>query len=301
MEENEQPTEESAVETQELPDSQEPELELTGPREYAYKVDGVEGKIEEAKLKKFLDIPEDQELPENLANYAIRAYQKDVAASNRMNTSAQLQKEVRQLVELAQNTPEQFLSHLGIDFELLALQRAKQLIDENRMDPKDREMLQFKREKEAWENQRRQEEEYQMAMQAQEDARAEGQYLYNKAKQVSESIGIPYTPVVNDMFRNAMRQGLEMGKVLDPEDVAPYVKQEYNQLISEAGKRMSPEQMVAVFGEEVVSKLKSAAVARIKDPLKQTNPIVPQSTPVQGQKRVSSNDVWKELQKEYGI
>jgi hypothetical protein len=272
-----------------------------GPREYTYKVDGVEGKIEEAKLRKFLDMQDDQELPENLAKYAIAAYQKDVAASNRMSQSAQLQKEMRQLVELARDTPERFLQELGVDFEAMALMKAKELLELHRMDPKEREMLEFQRQKENWENQRRQEQLYEQQYQEQMEARAEGEYLVNQAKSVSSQMGIPYTPIVNEMFRSAMAQGLQMGKILDPADVAPYVKQEYMTLVSHAAKTMSPEQMVQTFGEDVVSKIKGAAVGRIKDPLKPTNPSVPQSKDTTPQKRASSSDIWKEMQREYGL
>jgi hypothetical protein len=293
----EESTEEQEFGTEDIQETEAP----AGPREYSYKVDGVEGKIDEIKLKKFLDIPEDQELSENLANYAIKAYQKDVAASNRMSTSAQLQKEMKQLVAMARDTPEVFLQELGIDFETLSLQKAKQLLEEHRMDPREREMLQFQREKEAWQNQRMQEQMYQQQQQEYMEAQAEGEYLVNQAQKVAASLGMPYTPIVNEMFRSAMQQGLQMNKILDPEDVGHYVKKEYDQLIAHAAKSMTPDQMVQTFGHDVVSKLKTASVSRMKDPLRSNNPPVAQENAPASRKRASSNDVWKEMREQYGI
>lgn len=265
--------------------------------------DGPTYEISEEKIRKYYNIPSDHVITDSEWKMGVSAMKQDLRASYVRNKSTQAMKEfeakeqsMAQLLNLLQdpNSAVEILGQLGLDVKSMAENYLLDLIEKEQMSPKERELIERERkiqEKEALENHRKEQERlaYEQA-QMEEVAKVLNPQIINAI----ESYKLPKNEHTVKRLAYYMVEAGKRGIDVTASDVAPYVKDEYDQINKASLAGYDPETLMELLGEERLKAIRAKDLQKIKTPMpKQT-----QSSQAPRKPKPASPDVgWKEIVK----
>lgn len=247
--------------------------------------------------------------------------QKGLAADVRFQQASEVEKQLAGIIRALREKPEGVLLNekLGHKPEVLFERLVKALgpnarpiiekimggyVDQELMDPKDRELAETKQKMAEYEEEKRKaqqaEQDKQMA-----DLKSHYQEQYSKDIMTTlEKSGLPKTPSTVKRMAYYMHQGLQRGVQFQAADVVDFVKQDYIAETTELYGALDGDVLLSILGPALTDKLVKAATAS-KQPKLPLKPLGPGEQPKgddgdqpQGKKRFITSD---EFRAKHGI
>jgi hypothetical protein len=200
----------------------------------------------------------------------LRRAQLAEAADEKFKTAAEKEKHFAQFFEALRANPLAVLTHpeLGINFREVAENFLGEHVRKEMMDPVERELEELREFKRQQEESRTKAEEEGKKKQMTEKQRQLHQqateYYDRKISDVLQASNLPKTPNtikrVAEVLQNAVNNGYE----LDVETAVDLVNEDYRGDIGSLTKGLDGEALIGVLGEEVVKKIRSFDIARMK-------------------------------------
>jgi hypothetical protein len=256
---------------------------------------------------------QDVDLPEDEVKRRAQLYS---GAEEKFRAAAEQRKQVQTFVEALKKNPMAVLTHpeLGLNFRELAEQYLVEQIQQEQMDPKERELEQLRK----W---KQEQEETKRAAEMEEMTKKERAAFEQQVQQARETYDRQIGEVLNQsgLPRNArtikrvaelMHGALSKGYELPLEMAVDMVKESYTQDIKELVGNLGEEHFESILGDEFVGKLRKRDLARLKAKMKPSEATIPATPqPVQAQqtsKPTKSSQLntheWKEaLRKKAGF
>lgn len=248
-------------------------------------VEGQEGQVAapapklSRKIKLKIDGEEiDEELPfdydesdEKQVQYLKRQLQLSKVANKRMNESAMTKKQAEQFIQALQTDPMRVLSNpklMGEEkFQQLAEQFLAKRIQDQMMSPEE------KRQRDMEERLRQYEEQEKTAKEKAEQEQMQAlQTHYQEAytqtiTQALDSSNLPKNPYTVKRMAQLLQQNIKHGLELEPAHLAQLVKEDYQKELASIIGNSNPDQIIAMFGEETVNKLRKHDLEKLKSSL----------------------------------
>jgi hypothetical protein len=232
--------------TSETPQSTESPVE-TQPRKFKVKVDGQEVEVAEADL---------------LADYG-----KGKSADARFREAAQMRKQAEEFIHLLRTDPIKVLSNksLGIDLRKIAEEYLVAQLEEESLDPREKELRDTKRKLEEYEQAKREE-----AKRAEEAQYAELQKRFtedysNKIVAALESAGLPKTQHTIKRMASYMNEGIKREFNLQPADVVDMVRRDYIEETKSLYGGLDGDKLLELLGDDVATKIRKHDLAKVRN------------------------------------
>lgn len=197
-------------------------------------------------------------------------------SQNRYYEADQMKHQAEELLALAKNDPKALLTHplIGQDLRKFANEIIAEAMEEELLNPDQKELRKTKRELDELRSLKQQQEE--KANQEQEDT-LRGQYEEDYSNQIVEALveqGLPKTEYTIKRLAEYMLQAYNQGfKEVKAKDIAPLVKQDFiaeqNQIYSASDE----EALLNLLGEDVIKKIVKGHLNKAKKEQKPSNQI----------------------------
>ena len=257
-----------------------------------------------AEIRKFKVKVQDQER-EVTEDELVRNYQLREASNAKFEEANAMRQQAAQLAKILQDgDPRELFRKLGKDPRALAEQWLAEALEEEMLDPKDKEVRQLKRQladKEATEKAARDQQERAQHEQLKQHYQAN---LQKDILEVLDTAGLPKSSRTVARIAYYMQQGLHNDVELSPRDVVDLVRQDYIQEIQDLTGNLDGDKLLALLGKDVPEKLRKHELAKLKDnPRKQGGTPAKQPDPKQRPntkrrfRNTDINSVFKDLRK----
>lgn len=217
-------------------------------KRYKLKIDGQEREVDEKEL--------------------LRGYSHQQAANKRFQEGQKLRQQAEQFVEMMKD-PEKFFEvaqRLGHDPRKLSEMYLGKQLEEEFMDPKEKEIRDYKAKLQRYEEQERQKEEEQLTRQQEALKAKYAQEYSNQFIQALKETGLPATkPMVAEMAKYISRSakiGVEMSAKEAANLVLEDIRNSQKNLFSEA----DGETLIKLLGEDLANKIRGYDTSKLKDP-----------------------------------
>jgi len=194
----------------------------------------------------------------------LRDYQKYKAADANLKEAATLKKQLEGFVSYLKENPKEGLKQLGIDPRKFSEDTLMAFLEDEMMDPKDKELKTTKARVEELERKEKAEADREKEA---EMAQLEKHYAddySNKIIAALEAEKIPRTAFTVRRMASYMSEGLKRGVDLSPSDVSKQVKKDYSEDYSTIFMGMTPEEIVSVFGDDLIKKIRKYDTSRVQ-------------------------------------
>lgn len=221
----------------------------------------------------------------------LRDYQKYMAADAKMKEAATLKKQLEGFVSYIKENPKEGLKQLGIDPRKFSEDTLLAFLEDEMMDPKDKELKTTKQR--LAELEKKEQEEAEKIKQA-EIAELEKQYAddySNKIISALEAEKIPRTPFTIRRMASYMAEGLKRGVDLNPVDVVKQVKKDYSEDYATIFKGMEPQDIISIFGDDLIKKIRKYDTQMVNQ--RPTSRHVPDE-PIKKQTKKIGIEQWRE-------
>jgi hypothetical protein len=231
----------------------------TGVKKYKVKVNGEDMEVTEDEL--------------------IQGFQTRKAADAKFREAAMARKQAEEFISLLKKDPIKVLSHpsLGIEFRKLAEEYLYNQLEEEMMDPKDRELKKYKA---IMEEQERARDERAKAEQEAQIEQLKAEYSQNYVKDITEALqntGLPKNEFTVKKIAFYMAEALKRGYSLTAKQVAPLVKEDYIKEQKALYSSLDGDMLVQLLGDDLVGKIRKYDVNKVKA---KTPPSTPKEQPV---------------------
>lgn len=237
------------------------------------KVEGSESQGEaeaKAEAKRKLKVKIDGEMHEVDEDEVISDYGKGKAADKKFQEAAALRKEAVAFIEALKKDPISVLTNpkLGVNMREVAESYLLAQLEDEMMDPRDKELRDLKKEKMTREQMeaeaKRQAEEAEIQALT-DNYRAE----YEKSFQAClEASGLPKTPHTVKRLAFYMNEGMKRGMDLKPDDVVGLVKDEYIEEQKSLFSGLDGENLLKLLGDDLAKKIRKYDTSRVVQPQK---------------------------------
>lgn len=210
-----------------------------------------------------------------------KSVQRGLAADERFQQAAETEKKMRQFIQMLKESPEKVLFHqslqndpeavidrlvnfLGPKARPIIEKRMAQWVDEEMMDPKDRELMEHKKKIKEMEESRRTDEQN-----ANNERMKTLTQHYNEAysKDIAETLdksGLPKTPFTVRRIAQYLSQLLDRGIEAKASDVVDLVRQDYSLEHNQLYGSLEGEALLSILGDDVTNKVVKAAAELMK-------------------------------------
>ena len=209
------------------------------------------------EVKKFKLIVDGQDLEldeENVVKYA----QKGAKADKELREVAQARKQLEEALSLLQQDPRQVLEALGLPVNELAKQWVNEEIEKQLMDPKERELLEAKKQLEQYEKEKLTIAEQQKEQEIQKVAQYIEQKITNLTQEALKATGLPVSGTLIKQTAALIQEAFQAGipiEEIDHNALAQMVKEENLNLLKSLTSDVDEEAIVDLFGEELALKI----------------------------------------------
>jgi hypothetical protein len=204
----------------------------------------------------------------------IRHYQKERAAEERFQKASQIEKNAQALIEAIRQDPAKVLKdpRLGVDMRAFAMKVLSEQVEEEILDPKDREARDLKarladyEEREARDRQSREEKEHaERHERVVNERKVHFQQTFEKAMELSPLTRDPETAAaaVREMalhYRLAKSNGYEP----TPEELAESVNGKSMKGYHSVASQLSGDELLSFLGDSIIKKIRQADLARLR-------------------------------------
>ena len=221
-------------------------------RKLKVKIDGVEQEFDEDEV--------------------IRDFGKGKAADKKFQEAAALRKEAVSFIEALKKDPLSVLTNpkLGINLREIAETHLLSILEDEMMDPKDKELRDLKKEKQTREEREIAEKQAREAEEIQAMADHYRQEYEKSFQSCLEASGLPKTPHTVKRLAYYMNEGMKRGLDLKPEDVVPLVKEEYVEEQKSLFSGLDGENLLKLLGDDLAKKIRKFDTSRVVSPGKAT-------------------------------
>ena len=206
-----------------------------------------------------------------------REYSKSRGAEKKFSEAAKMRQEAEQLVHLLKSDPRKVLENpaLGINFRELAENFIKEQIEQELMDPRERQLREYERKVKAMESEKAEREKSEKA--AQEKALID-RYTQEYDKKIAEALtsgGLPKTPRTVRRMAELMEKNIEYGYELEPKDLVAMVRQGYIDDMKELFGATDGDTLLSILGDDVSNKIRKSDLKRLKAQQTASQPTTP--------------------------
>lgn len=270
-------------------------------RESMFEINGKQYQITEEQLLKYYGFPADTKLTDVEYKTVLSSYKQGIQFNNKNREASQMKKQVEEafrklweqpketLKELAKHDPQRFKKEI----EAYLLEE----LEEEMLDPTEKELRQYKRQIE--EITKQQEMEKQLREQQELEAAEEyyAQTIENEIMDVLQTEDLPKTQASVRRIAFYLHKAAQKGYDLKAKDVVPLVKEDIqNELGSMLGSA-TPEQLEKLLGADQIKKIRQAEIQKVKTQASQQRSVASgNAEPYKPQtKKVMSTDEFREL------
>jgi len=226
---------------------QEVKPEADGTRKFIVKVNGADVEVSEDELK--------------------TGYQTRKAADEKFREAAMLRKQSEEFISMLRDEGRLFdvIKQLGHDPRTISEKYLVQIMEDEMMDPRDRELRDAKKQLQEIEDQKK------AAQKAQEEAqRAEltEKYTTDYVKGITDVLqtaGLPKTEHTVKRMAYYMHQGLQRGYNLSAGDVVDMVKQDYITEQKSLFGALDGDMLLQLLGDDVANKIRKHDISKVKN------------------------------------
>jgi len=246
-------------------------------RKFKVKVNGIDQEVDEAEL--------------------LSGYQTRKASDEKFREAAMSRKQAEEFIGLLRTNPMKVLNdpNLGLNFRELAEKFLVEQMEEEMLDPRDRELRDAKRQLAEIEDAKRQAKKSEED-QANEELKAKFTNDYtNQIVEALASSGLPKTEHTVKRMAYYMHQGVQRGYDLTASDVASLVKEDYIQEQKSLYGSLDGDMLIQLLGADVANKIRKHDVTKFKSSKQTVTPAkqgaAPSSRPSEPVKM--SKEDWK--------
>lgn len=198
----------------------------------------------------------------------LKGYSHGRAASRAMQEGKQLRKQAEEFIGLLKDEGKLWdvLQKLGHDPRILSEKYLGQWLEDQHMDPREKELRDAKSKIKAWEDAEKAKQE---AVVKQRNEMLKAKYAQDFNKQFQDALdssGLPKTkPMVAEMAKYIHRSA-EMGYEITPQEAARMVKEDIQAAQSAIYRDMDGDALIQLIGEELANKVRKWDTSRIKTP-----------------------------------
>ena len=228
------------------------------------------------KLKLKLDgLEVDEELPFEVdesnsqhIEYLKRHLQMSKVAQKRMNEAALTRKQAEQFIEALQKDPMRVLSNpklMGEEkFQQIAEEFLAKRIQEQMLSPEEKRQREMEEKLRKYEDQEKSVKEKQEQEQVQQ-LQVHYQEQYTKTiTEALDSSNLPKNAFTVKRMAQLLQQNIKHGLDLEPRHLAQLVREDYQKELASLIGTSNPEQIISMFGEETVNKLRKHDLEKLK-------------------------------------
>jgi len=233
-----------------------------------------------------------------------RDYQLRKASDKKFMEASNKEKQVMEFINALRSNPKALLKNpnLGIDIRTVAEEILAEHLEEDMMDPRDRELKKYKQmiaEREEQERIAREEQEQQRVSELKE------KYALDYSNQIVETLkssGLPKTEHTVKRMAYYMHQAVSNGYDLKPQDLAELVRQDYINEHKSLYGAMDEDVLMKMLDSDVIKKIRKAEQKRLnsgnlpKTPKNQPDVIIKKKSP---QSKKMSVQEWKDRLKRF--
>lgn len=269
--------------------------------------EGVKGTVAstaEKILKKYKVKVDEQEMEVD-EDELLRGYQLRKASDKRFQEGMQARKQAETFINMLKTDPKKILTNpnLGLDFKKIAEEFLLEQMQEEMLDPKEKEIRNYKQKLSKYEEMEKK------AIEEQKKALFDKQTQEARTKiegdvvKALESSGLPKTEYTVKRMIHYMLSALEDGYKLSASDVVDLVQRDYIQDTKALYSNLDGEILLKLLGDDLANKIRKTDLERIKKP--PVNAIKENvERPAEGTKEKKqwvSKDAWREqLNKKLG-
>lgn len=252
--------------------AQDAESVLTDPS--ASKAEKVEAKKMLKKLKiKFNGKELEESLPfeipdsDEAREYMTRQLQMSKLAQSKSQDYSNLEKEVKQFIDLLKKDPRRVLSDptIGLDVKEFAAKILEEEIENSKKSPEQIQREQLEAELKALKEEAKKKDE---EFKSKEFERLQAQEFERYDTQISralETSGLPKSPYVVKKIADYMLMGIQQGYDVSAEDVLPLVREEIQTDIKEMFSLMPDEVVESIIGKDIFTRIRKKNVQKAKE------------------------------------
>ncbi len=226
--------------------------------------------------------------------------EKSSGAEKKFLEAAKMRKEAMRFFKLAKENPKEFLAKTGLDPKKFAYDEVAQDIKNKLRDPK--EVALEEAEKRIKEYEAKETEQKRLADEAKLEQQAKSLEQKFHAEMIDALEAYPELPK-NGFTVAKLAEAIETvrnktGILLTAKEVAPKVVSDMRRQVEGVVKGLTPEQLIALIGQESVDAILKHSLSKVKNPLSGNNGAQSSSEGKPKEKRwKSSNDFWKTIDK----
>lgn len=230
--------------------------------------------------------------------------EKSKGADKKFLEASKKEKEARRFFKMAKENPKEFLLKTGMDaekFKKFAYDEVAEDLKNKLRDPKEVELERAQQRLKEYEAKEAEAKQKAEAARIEREAKALEQRFHAEMIDALESF--PQLPK-NGFTVAALAKAIDTvrektGVLLTAKEVAPKVVNDIKQMVAGIVKGSSPEQLIALIGEEGMAAIRKYDIARLKNPMGANGQPVQGETDQEGKpkqkKYKSSHDFWKDI------
>lgn len=194
-----------------------------------------------------------------------RKLQLSYAAKKRMEEAKAAKAKAFEIIKAFEEDPANVFKKLGPKGREAAERFLLEQIQEEAMDPKDKELRdlkKFKEEIEAEKERTKQEREKQAL------AEQEAKYAQEFQKTIIDALGksgLPKSPEMVKRFARIMQKNLELGLELTADDLVDEVKSDITSIIKSIVGEADGDHLISLFGEDVANKIRKSDIRKLQE------------------------------------
>lgn len=194
-----------------------------------------------------------------------RKLQLSYAAKKRMEEAKAAKAKAFEIIKAFEEDPSNVFKKLGSKGREAAERYLLEQIQEEMLDPKEKELRDLKKFKEEIEKERETAKE---AAKRKELEAQEAKYAEDFQKTIISALdksGLPKSPESIKRMAQLMSKNLELGLELTPEELAHEVKNDLQGMLKSLIKEASGDQLVAMFGEDIANRIRKYDIQKLQE------------------------------------
>jgi len=227
--------------------------------------------------------------------FVLRNLQTSAAAQKRMQEAAEAEKRANEWRQKLKADPWEVLKAEGLDPDQQAIARVQRLMEQEAMTPEQRAVAEAQRKAAEVEQKLKAIEEERRTAAEQAETQKHIETLNQAIPAAAEAAGLPRSPAVGRMMVEWMLSQARSGNPADPADAAQYAAETVRGWTSETLRGMNEEQIVSFLGPEVVKRILSHSVAKVRGQAAQAAAPKPAVAPPPKKQGYLSPDEWRKL------
>lgn len=194
-----------------------------------------------------------------------RKLQLSYAAKKRMEEAKAAKAKAFEIIKAFEEDPANVFKKLGPKGREAAERFLLEQIQEEAMDPKDKELRDLKKYKEEMEAEK---EKAKQEREKQALAEQEAKYAQEFQKTIIDALsksGLPKSPEMVKRFARIMQKNLELGLELTADDLVDEVKSDITSIIKSIVGEADGDHLINLFGEDVANKIRKSDIRKLQE------------------------------------